>query len=1390
MGVITKIALRNMKRRKVRYILTTITLIISVALFGGVMIVSDSFNEMMLKTIDEQLGTADILIRSTNSTDGWFVPNEINSEIEEVKHVESTAYRISGFNVYASATGSGNQVDNSTITGIYGIDPQNLDEQKLGGKPYIIDSINGGDTIEELLEYTHEITGDRVVVISESLKIELGKNFEANDTVWILPKEGEYLGYNPLDTGTWIEYTVVAIIRDIGEARDFDPEDSSESTMESTMFSQGPGIFANIKNTHELVDGTENHTGEFNLGVVGVDDIYTVSSVAMTIENNLINLNDGRDWKVEDLKSDNLQMIETTMSAMRTMFALFGIIALILSIILMMNIFNIIKKEQEYETGMFQAIGASKSETFKMFLTQGIVMGIIGATIGTIFSYFIAYVIFSVTLQAIQDIAAQMAGFAISDFEIVLYPTTLIITLLVGLISCIFASLYPSWKASRKPIIECLNPIEEKTKREKKHYWRRLILFILGGLLIFTGIWFIISSPDAPIEIQGPGAQQGMVLSMFGPIFILFGIIWIMALIIKPLNKAFVKLFSPYLRKTRLLTEKNILRHRRRTTLTFIMIALTTSFLIGVSVMMDSMRSGVNTTINNFMGADIRVYTFNTPRSFEDGLINQSGVKDVMGVSHQNAQIQMNNDWIGHSLLDNEWNESIMINVIDTAKISEHMTKTEIISPKAMSLIEMMNEIEMGNKIIIDKEFADNYDVKVGETLPVKFSLGLTYANLTAILNGDDYNIHEDIYVINMSVIAIISNLQGFSTLDLMGTSQGKTYNMFISWTTYEEIASKSLPGGGTDMVFRQLTQTGSPMTDIAQSNWFNFSNIKTILDSISGIEYYTTRMDYFTPIFDGLEPDFQTPVVGILTKSSGNLKSDSYFGNNHLIEQKIGYDGTTMEEILNATTENVCVVDEIFIKNHPSLGIGDNISIFPQQFILGTVPVGYLPYNTTVFPYMNNYTSTSGSTTDLYLSDNIYLSFVSNHEWLAFNITTSFLTPNIYSAINVTIETSLNTTVDNLDLEAFNIYTNAFESLGPISNSAENNNTFTFNLNHYYFDPMNNIKLRIIGQNSTYNSNYNLTIDSLKFGVAISSYSLTNPFTWPEFEIIGIIDTPTLNNTERYHWYAGFETGIDVSGNSVYINYDKARSIIYSKYKGNNYSTDMITSVLVHCNDPYNITTTKDKLMQDLTLMAGGYWSIADVKSFNLQIRTNVYDWFAWIEKGVKDETVLEELVQFIEDRGYLIIFSFTKSFMRSTFTTMLNLIVFITNGLLILSIIIAMIGLTLHSLLTTMARRREIGMLRSIGLSKKGVIRSISGETLILALLGLFTGILAGLILGTLMVDTMPGGGFLAVTWTIPWLTIGILVGTVLLTVILSSRYPAKWAANLNIIDAVRTR
>jgi len=1400
MGVITKIALRNMKRRKMRFILTTATLVIGVALFGGIMIAADSFYEMMLNSMDQQMGTADVLIRTVDTENGWFDPDEIDDTLRDIEHVESISYRIAGISVFVSGVADdGNQVENSTKATVNGIDIDDEDEVDLGGTPYILDAVKeveDSNTVEELLDYNSEKTGKRVIVITESLKIKLGKNIDAGDTVQILPYNGTALGYLDTDTGTWLTYTIAAVIRDSGEAQDFDPDEEDEG---SFMFGSGGYlVFTNIDNAHELVDGTEDHEGEFNLGVIGVDDLHNAEVVTENVENELEDLKDGRDWKAHDLKTDSLESIDNTMMTMRAMFMMFGLIALILSIVLIKNIFNIIREEQEYETGMFQAIGASKSETFRLFITQGVIMGLIGSIIGTILSFFISYWIFDTVSSTMQSIMEDSPmGFAMTDVEIILLPGTLIATFAIGFVSCMIASISPSYKASKKPLIECLNPIEEKSAREKKKYLKKIIYACLGfSLIIFSGLLLFEVIGTGGSMMGPPGSQDdnvaGSVIAMTAPTFMLLGIIMVTALLVRPLSRIFIRFFGPYLKQTRLLTERNILRHRKRTVLTYSMIALTVSFLIGMSVSMDSMRAGINTTVDDFMGADARVFAFGTPRSLEYDLLKIDGVDDVMGVRFQNAEIRADGKWVGHSQLEEDYDTSITINVIDSKKVKKHMTETEIISPSDMTLDDLMDEIDSGKNIIITEEFAEDYDVKVGDELLVKFSLGTSYPSIQAMLDQDDSDVQEDTITVEMEVVAVVNKIQGFFTGGMgFGSSEITSYTMFISWDTYEtEVAPFQLPGGGTDLIYRQRTQTGDPMLDAVQSNWFNFSNVEAIMNGIGSIEYYTTRMDYSTFT---INMSYYNPVVGIHTTSYGKLMSDSSFGSSNLIEKNISYSGSTMEELLNIT-DDVCVVDKTYVDiqkalGDPTFGIGSNITIFP----LDTDPTPVLlksgSFNTSII--VDKGALYNGSIANLTISDNVNLTYVSDHENLTLNINynlSSYLakTPKL---IYIQIESGLNATVDNLELQAMNLFTKQYDKLGDINFT--DNHTFGFNPNGSYINSTTGLTiLRISGQNSTSDANFSINIDSLTFNITQSNYNTLNPSSWPTFEVIGIIDTPKLYNTERYDWFAGAEAGADASGNTVYINYNKSRDIIYPNYKGSVYSNDKVTSVLVHCDNVENIDSTKNTLLGGLIGGVGGLWSIFDLKTFTLEMRTYVIDWYLWFDEDADEEEVLADVQQFLEDEGYIVIFGFTRTFMISTFITMINMMNLITGGMLMLAIIISLIGLVLHSLLSTMARRREIGMLRSIGLSKKGIVRTISGETLIISLLGVFVGIFAGLIQGTLMVLATPEGGFIAYTLTYPWVTMAVLVLITITVAILGSRFPAMWAANLNIIDAVRTR
>jgi ABC-type antimicrobial peptide transport system permease subunit len=618
---------------------------------------------------------------------------------------------------------------------------------------------------------------------------------------------------------------------------------------------------------------------------------------------------------------------------------------------------------------------------------------------------------------------------------------------------------------------------------------------------------------------------------------------------------------------------------------------------------------------------------------------------------------------------------------------------------------------------------------------------------------------------------------------------------MFISWEIYSnQIATQNLPGNGIDLMVRQATQTGNPMLDLFQSNWVNFSSIESIIDGTEGIEYYTTRMDYYSHTFDSVNFSFSIPVVGIHTNSFGNLKSDSVFGDHIILEKNDSYAGTTIEELLNIS-KNVCVVDENYANSqiangNPSFGIGSNISIFPYETDPNARLLNTGMFNTSFI--VGEGWLQSGNATDLTFSDDNNVTFISNEENLNitidYNMTT--LLTRAPKLVNLTIESRVNSTINQLDVYAYNIYTTMFDYLGDINTISEENITFSFGLNNSYISMTGGVKLRIMGHSLTPGVNFSVSIDNLEFQVLQSIHDMMNPLTWPTFEVVGIIKSPSFYNSEHYSWVSGFEYLSNSIENSIYINYEKARDLVYLDYKGESLINDKITSIIIKSSDPYDITSVQDDLEENLTASLGGTWTSSDISTFSLEMRNNAFTFYVWVENGLSEEDILTEIQGIIQDHGYIVLFGLTKPYLNSVFSTMINLMSYIMYGMLILSIIISLIGLALHCLLSTMSRRREIGMLRSIGLSKKGVVKTISGETLLVALLGVIIGITAGLILGIMMVSAMPTGGFLAVTLTIPWLTISILIVITIVAAIVSSRIPARWASNLNIIDAVRTR
>lgn len=125
--------------------------------------------------------------------------------------------------------------------------------------------------------------------------------------------------------------------------------------------------------------------------------------------------------------------------------------------------------------------------------------------------------------------------------------------------------------------------------------------------------------------------------------------------------------------------------------------------------------------------------------------------------------------------------------------------------------------------------------------------------------------------------------------------------------------------------------------------------------------------------------------------------------------------------------------------------------------------------------------------------------------------------------------------------------------------------------------------------------------------------------------------------------------------------------------------------------------------------------------------------------------------------------------------------------TGLLLMSVVIALIGIVNTMSLSILERRRELGLLRIIGMTDRRVRRMVTLESVLIALLGTLGGMVMGLVVSLALVLSFNRLSEATVAPSIPWLElIAILVLGVLLGV-LAALLPARRSTRLEVLDAI---
>ncbi|WP_409333120.1 ABC transporter permease [Trujillonella humicola] len=123
--------------------------------------------------------------------------------------------------------------------------------------------------------------------------------------------------------------------------------------------------------------------------------------------------------------------------------------------------------------------------------------------------------------------------------------------------------------------------------------------------------------------------------------------------------------------------------------------------------------------------------------------------------------------------------------------------------------------------------------------------------------------------------------------------------------------------------------------------------------------------------------------------------------------------------------------------------------------------------------------------------------------------------------------------------------------------------------------------------------------------------------------------------------------------------------------------------------------------------------------------------------------------------------------------------------NAMLVLSVVIAALGIVNTLAMSVIERTREIGLLRAVGLGRTQLRRMIRLEAVVISVYGAALGLVLGTLFGVALSRSLAGQGITELSVPLPRMAVFLLVAAVI--GVLAAVGPARRAARLQVLDAI---
>lgn len=125
--------------------------------------------------------------------------------------------------------------------------------------------------------------------------------------------------------------------------------------------------------------------------------------------------------------------------------------------------------------------------------------------------------------------------------------------------------------------------------------------------------------------------------------------------------------------------------------------------------------------------------------------------------------------------------------------------------------------------------------------------------------------------------------------------------------------------------------------------------------------------------------------------------------------------------------------------------------------------------------------------------------------------------------------------------------------------------------------------------------------------------------------------------------------------------------------------------------------------------------------------------------------------------------------------------------NALLVLSVVIAVLGIVNTLALSVIERTREIGLLRAVGMSRSQLRRMVRLESVVISVYGAVLGLALGTVFGTSLTRALAGQGIEVLV--VPGGRLLVFLAIAAVIGVLAAVWPARRAARLQVLQAIAT-